>query len=71
MQLLEMGGQAQQAGRGQAQLGSLTRDTVATLVFTSGTTKAPKAAALAHGNILYQVEQFPFYLQVRCAVWCH
>jgi long-subunit acyl-CoA synthetase (AMP-forming) len=42
-----------------------TGSNVATLVFTSGTTSTPKAAALMHSNILYQVKAFPFFLEVR------
>lgn len=61
--------------KGKAEVGSwrsarpqVARHHVATLVFTSGTTSSPKAAALTHGNILYQVETFHYFLQVRGAI---
>jgi long-subunit acyl-CoA synthetase (AMP-forming) len=41
---------------------------VATLVFTSGTTAFPKAVALTHSNLVYQIESFPSVMQVRLTV---
>jgi long-subunit acyl-CoA synthetase (AMP-forming) len=41
---------------------------VATLVFTSGTTAFPKAVALTHSNLVYQIESFPRVMQVRLTV---
>jgi long-chain acyl-CoA synthetase len=44
---------------------SLTGDSLATLVYTSGTTGSPKGVQLTHSNILYQVKQFPAFLNVQ------
>ncbi|MDQ6993118.1 MAG: long-chain fatty acid--CoA ligase [Mariprofundus sp.] len=40
-------------------LGQLHRDTLATLVYTSGTTDKPKGVMLTHGNILTNLESVP------------
>ncbi len=43
---------------------STTGDALATLVYTSGTTGSPKGVQLTHSNLLYQVKQFPAFLNV-------
>jgi len=40
-------------------LGKVDRDTLATLVYTSGTTANPKGVMLTHGNILTNLESVP------------
>ena len=40
---------------------NITRDTLATLVYTSGTTGRPKGVMLTHGNILANIEGFAHY----------
>ena len=45
-------------------LHSLTGNTLATLVYTSGTTGTPKGVPLTHANILSQVHNFPTFLTV-------
>jgi long-subunit acyl-CoA synthetase (AMP-forming) len=63
--MLTVGREAIADGRGVSPAAWPGRDDVATLVFTSGTTREPKAAALTHGNVLYQVEALPFFIEVR------
>ncbi len=38
---------------------------LATLVYTSGTTGHPKGVMLTHGNLRSQIDNFPFFLEVR------
>jgi len=41
-------------------LGKIERDTLATLVYTSGTTANPKGVMLTHGNIIANLESVPY-----------
>ncbi len=41
----------------------ITRDTLATLIYTSGTSGHPKGVMLSHGNLLYQIEGAQSVLQ--------
>lgn len=43
----------------QERLAGIGRDTLATLVYTSGTTASPKGVMLTHGNILANLEAVP------------
>jgi len=47
------------AARLDAQLAGISRDTLATLVYTSGTTGHPKGVMLSHGNIMANLEVVP------------
>lgn len=44
---------------------SIKRDTLATLIYTSGTTARPKGVMLTHGNFLYEVEAAQTVLQLE------
>lgn len=44
--------------------GAAAGEALATLVYTSGTSGAPKGVALTHANILYQVESFDAFIAV-------
>ncbi|MBD2187875.1 AMP-dependent synthetase/ligase [Pseudanabaena mucicola] len=43
----------------------IQRDTLATLIYTSGTTARPKGVMLTHGNFLYEVEAAQQVLQLK------
>ncbi|NUN63677.1 long-chain fatty acid--CoA ligase [Pseudanabaena biceps] len=43
----------------------IQRDTLATLIYTSGTTARPKGVMLTHGNFLYEVEAAQSVLQLK------
>lgn len=43
----------------------IQRDTLATLIYTSGTTARPKGVMLTHGNFLYEVEAAQRVLQLK------
>lgn len=51
--------------RSSFQRPELSSTDICTLVYTSGTSGQPKAAALSHANILYQVNQFPYFLTIK------
>ncbi|GAB4818412.1 hypothetical protein N2152v2_005458 [Parachlorella kessleri] len=55
-QVLEIGA----AARDEFSPPAMTREDVATLCYTSGTTGHPKAAVLCHGNLLHQLEALDF-----------
>jgi len=46
-----------------AQLAGISRDALATLVYTSGTTGDPKGVMLSHGNIMANLEVVPSLIQ--------
>lgn len=56
-------GQRRMASGGWRPAG-VAADDLATLVYTSGTTGHPKAVALSHSNLMYQVSNFNYFLPV-------
>lgn len=51
----------------QGRLSRITRDQLATLVYTSGTTANPKGVMLSHGNILTNLEAVPAVIELTPA----
>jgi long-chain acyl-CoA synthetase len=49
----------------EKRMGKLARDTLATLVYTSGTTGNPKGVMLTHGNIMANLEAIPLIFELR------
>jgi len=56
---LQTGGGGPLAASLDARLAGISRDTLATLVYTSGTTGNPKGVMLSHGNIMANLEVVP------------
>ena len=61
----QAGGNPRDAAELDKRLAGVRRDTLATLVYTSGTTGNPKGVMLSHGNIMANLEVVPRIIRLR------